>query len=149
MEFAKKFLGEDQVAASIDEALFNKLFSAGANKDLFIIKSKIPVPCQDIIDQHVHDNFEFTIPLSHSPELLIENEKFRLPRRYIFPSNPGQYHGPAEVALQHRIIALQVSSNFIEDIGYKLYGSRNIVFENTPVPLDPHLDNLIDIFICL
>lgn len=147
MKFAKIFLGENQKSASIDEALFNKLFHIGANKDLFIIKSKIPIPSQDISDQHVHDNFEFTIPLSHNPKLMIHNKEFMLPQRNIFPCNPGQSHGPAEAAHQHRIIALQASSSLIEDVAYTLYGTRNIIFKNIPIGLDHNLDNLFDLFI--
>jgi len=147
MSIVKSFLGNDQSSVSIDEDLFNRLFYAGANNDLFIIKSKIPIPNQDIGDQHDHENFEFTIPLSHSPKLLIENKPFTLPRRNIFPTNPGQSHGPAEVANQHRIIALQISVQELKKISSSLFGKSKVEFLNTPVPIDPHIDNLIDMFL--
>ena len=147
MEFAKKFLGKEKDAIIIDDALFNKLFYTGANKDLIIIKSRIPIPHQDVSNQHTHDNFEFTVPLSHNPKLLIENKQFTLPIKNIFPSNPGQYHGPAEVAYHHKIIAIQISKYFLEEIAYILFGNRNILFENEPAPLEPQLENLIDLFI--
>ena len=147
MNLAKAFLGNNQDPAPIDETLFSKLFYAGINSDLLIIKSKIPIPNQDISDQHAHDNFEFTIPLSHSPKLLIENKQFTLPRRNIFPTNPGQGHGPAEIARHHRIIALQFSKQELQEIAYMLFGKRNIEFQNTPVPTNLHMENLIEMFI--
>ena len=147
MEIAKKFLGEDQGAASIDEVLFNKLFYSGANKDIIVIKSKIPIPSQDIGTQQAHNDFEFTIPLSHSPSLLIEKKQFTLPRRNIFPSNPGQYHGPADIAQNHRIIALQFSAQELQNIGDTLFSKRTIEFHNNPVPLSLYMENLIEMFI--
>lgn len=147
MDLAKKFLGKKHDTTAIDEALFYKLFSAGANKDLFVIKSKAPIPYQDITDQHSHDNFEFIIPLSHSPKLLVENRNFRLPRRNIFPCNPGQNHGPAEVISQHRIIALQMTVQKLNEIASFLFGKRNVEFKNISVPMDLHLEKLIEMFI--
>jgi len=148
MEIAKKFLGNNQDSSSIDEALFKKLFFTAANKDLLVIKSKIPLPYQDISDQHTHDNFEFTIPLSHSPKLLIENREFRLPRRNIFPSNPGQFHGPAEAARQHRILVLQMAPNMLQEIAISLFFDKGkISFHNSPTPIDVHIESLIEMFI--
>jgi len=148
MEVVKKFLGKNQEISSVDETLFNKLFFIGANKDLLVIKSKIPLPYQDISDQHTHDNFEFTIPLSHSPRLLIDSKEFRLPRRNIFPSNPGQFHGPAEVARQHRIIVFQMSPNRIQEIAASLFLDKSkINFHNSPTPIDFHIEPLIEMFI--
>ncbi len=147
MELAKKFLGKDQDSSSFDDALFDKFFLTGASKDLFVIRSKIPIPNQEINDQHAHDNFEFTIPLSHSPKLLIENKEFRLPRRNIFPCNPGQYHGPAEVARQHRIIVLQLTPQRLQEIASSMFDKCNTEFHNIPIPMDFYVESLIEKFI--
>ena len=147
MVFAKIFLGEEKYAASVDETLFKRLFYAGMSKGAFIIKSKAPLPQQDIGNQHVHDNFEFTVPLSHSPKLLIANKPFTLPRKNIFPTNPGQYHGPAEASHGHRIIVVQVAPHELQEMSYSLDGKRNLEFQNIPVPFDLHMENLIDMFI--
>ena len=147
MDIVKKFMGEEQRTVPNDNDMFNKLFFSGMTRDMIIIKSKIPIPDQDISIQHAHDNYEFTIPLSHSPKLSIEKKIFVLPRKNIFPCNPGQYHGPAEVARQHRIIALQLAPHGLEEIASSLYGKKNIEFNNIPVPLNLHLENLLDMFI--
>lgn len=147
MSFAKIFLGEENSTVSFDDALFDKMFFSGMTRGFFFIKSKIPIPHQDVGSQHAHDNFEFTIPLSHSPKLLIEKNKFTLPRKNIFPSNPGQYHGPAEVARQHRFIALQIAPHELQELSCSLFGKRNTEFQNIPVPLNNHLNNLLDMFI--
>ena len=147
MEFAKIFLGKNQVNISIDEGTFSELFHTAANKDLYIIKSKIPLPDQGITPQHSHDNYEFTIPLSHSPKLLIENRQFTLHRRNIFPSNPGQYHGPAEESHQHRIIVLQISPSELQKTAYLLFNKSRIAFENVSVPLDFKIEYLLEMFI--
>ena len=147
MEFAKLFLGEDKNAASVDEALFNRLFYAAMSKDTFIIKSKAPLPHQGIGNQHVHDNYEFTVPLSHSPKLLIENKPFTLPRKNIFPTNPGQSHSPAEAACGHQIIVVQVTPHELQEISNSLNGRRKCEFRNIPVSFDLHMENLVDMFI--
>lgn len=147
MEFAKMFLGKEHDPASIDEAIFNKLFYTAGSKDLFIIKSKTPLPYQDRSTQHSHDNYEFTIPLTHSPKLLIENKQFILPRKNIFPSNPGQNHGPAEATDQHRIIAIQISPHNLKEIASLLFDNSYIEFQNTPVFADYHIENLIELFL--
>jgi len=147
-DVAKIFLGENQDTASIDQSLFNKLFSVGMNEELFVIKSKIPIPHQDTFNQHNHRNFEFTVPLSHSPKLSIEKRVFTLPKKSIFPANPGQNHGPAEVAHQHRIIALQLTPHLLQEIASLLgRNNRTVEFENHPVLFDLHMDNLINMFI--
>jgi len=147
MDIAKIFSGEDDKTASIDEALFNRMFYTGVNKHLYVIKSKLPLPYQDITSQHAHSNYEFTIPLSHSPKLLIEKKEFALPRRNIFPTNPGQSHGPAEVAREHRIIAMQLVPRELQEIAHQLYGKKKVEFQNLPVPFNLHLENLIDMFL--
>ncbi len=147
MDIAKKFLGDNQIDDSFDEAIFNKLFSVGANQGYYIIKSKIPLPHQDITDKHTHDNYEFTISLTHSPILLIEEKQFILPRRNIFPANPGQDHGPAEIAHQHRIIAMQISQQKLQELSFSLYGKRDVEFRNIPAPIDLHMEHLIEMFI--
>ncbi len=149
MDVAKIFLGENLDTSSIDKTLFDKLFHVGMNNELFVIKTKIPIPHQDISNQHIHRNYELTVPLSHSPKLLIEKNLFTLPKKCIFPSNPGQYHGPAEVAHQHRLIALQLTPNLLQEIASLLSTGRNetVKFQNCPVPFDLNMDNLINMFI--
>lgn len=149
MDVAKIFLGDNLDTTSMDQTLFNKLFHFGMNKDLFVIKSKIPIPYQDISNQHKHRNYEFTIPLSHNPKLLIEKRLFILPKNYIFPSNPGQNHGPAEVAHQHRLIALQLTPDLLQEIASLLGRNSNktLEFLNYSVPFDIHMENLVNMFL--
>ncbi len=147
MNTAKKFLGEEQASPSINESLFSQLFYIVMNKELTIIKSKVPLPYQDESHQHAHDTFEFTVPLSHSPQLFIEKRKFSLPRRNIFPCNPGQYHGPAEDCNQHRIAVLQFAPHELQEAASSLFGNKNVEFQNTPSAYNLHLEQLVDMFI--
>lgn len=147
MEIAKIFFGDNHFGSSFDKSLFNNSFFVAANQNYSIIKSKKPMPYQDIADKHIHNNYEFTIPLYHNYSVLIENKKFTLPRRNIFPTNPGQIHSLAGIAHQHMIIAIQVSQNSLEELAFIIFGERNVVFQNISVPIDLHMEYLIDMFI--
>ncbi len=146
MSYAKQFLGEKNTTIR-DELYFTKQFEGGMNKSLCVIKTKMPVPKQETHSVHVHNHFEFTIPRSHSPKLLIEDKLFMLPCNNIFPSNPGQKHGLAETAHQHHLIAFQLDFHFLHGTAFSVFGKNNIIFLNTHAPFDIHLENMLELFL--
>ena len=145
MNCVTRFLGEKNTGTENRDA-FNAIFDTGINNNLCVIATKTALPEQDPHDSHTHGHFEFTIPLSHSPTLFIENNTFELPSYHVFPSNPGQAHGVAEKVPSNHLVAFQLDYQYLEATAFTFFGKRNVEFTNTPAPLDQHLENMLKLF---
>lgn len=145
MNYAKQFL--DDEATAEDDARLRTLFDTGHSPLMSVIRSRVPIPAPDNRSTHVHADFEFTIPLSHGPQLHIERREFVLPQRNIFPCNPGQYHGPAGPTDNHHLLAIQVKTDALREIAATVASSDQVSFENRPAALDAPLEHLLDRFL--
>jgi len=78
-----------------------------ASENLSLVSSRLPIDMK-LEENHEHDSYEFTIPISHSPLLSVNNKKIIVKRNTLTSTNPGQPHGPACEMKANRFMAVQI-----------------------------------------
>ena len=126
--------------------LLPSLFQVSANQHVRLLTPRGPVPRQDDNIMHIHDDYEFTVPLSHSPVLSIDKRTFLLPRNHVFPCNPGQLHAPAQRAEGHFLMAFQINRHYLHSIAASLFRGSQVSFSNEPSAYDHQLGLLLQMF---
>lgn len=95
---------------------------------------------------HIHSSFEFSIPISLSPQLVLERNRVILEKSKIYPFNSEQIHGtPGEIS-GAGFIALQVDNGLLEGTASQIYGQSHVCFRNTNSSVHPQLISLIQSF---
>lgn len=120
---------------SSEEFLNNIDFYASENFSL--VSSRLPINMKP--ESHEHDSYEFTIPISHSPYLRVDNKEIIVVRNSLTSSNPGQTHGPSCNIEGAHFMAFQINREFIENISNDMSGKRHIIFDNEPVMVPANL----------
>jgi AraC family transcriptional regulator len=108
--------------------LFSKKVDIYMDADLSIT---IPRSGIDFLEkaQHVHDSYEFIIPCSAATHIYIEKSHCCGEKGKIYPMNSGQAHGPYNRMLNNRLIAINVGSEFMNEVTYMVYGKSNVCFK--------------------
>lgn len=111
-----------------------------ASENLSLVASRFPIDMKPE-ENHEHDSYEFTIPISHSPLLSVDNKKIIVKRNTLTSTNPGQPHGPACEMKANRFMAMQINRKFIENLSEDMSGKRRIIFNNEPCTIPANLIN--------
>lgn len=125
---------------------FSNYMDFYASEHLSLVSSRLPMNMKPE-ENHEHDSYEFTIPLSHSPLLSVDNKKIFVKKNTLTSTNPGQLHGPACNMKVNRFMALQINRYFMENISEKMSGKRHVIFDNEPITVPVNLYNLLKEYI--
>ena len=115
----------------------------GPKMGIFMPRGPIELPA----GTHIHSSFEFSIPISLSPQLVLEGNRVILEKSKIYPFNSEQIHGTPGEMSSASFIALQVDNGFLEETASQVYGQSHVCFRNLNSSVHPQLHRLIQSFI--
>lgn len=139
-----KLFGEGPYPLPINQFLeANKVYF---DTDICIIKSNFAIDFQEKA-HHIHDSYEFTMPLSDMPYVNIENKCYSFKKDRIMAFNSGQAHGPYKRMLNKRLISLNVDKDALNEIAYSIYGKSNVCFKQGDYVYTNDLKILLNLFI--
>lgn len=138
-----KLLGEGPYPTPVERAgelmdfhYYNKILIA-------VPKTAFDIPN---VGTHVHESYEFGVPLTLSPVLRLEKRNVLLEKNKLYPFNTGQIHGTAGPLSGVRLIGIQIDKEFIQETARLVYGKTEIYFVNDNYEFNSDLRNLIRLF---
>ncbi len=78
------------------------------------------------------DCFQFVIPLTQFPPIIVEKSVIQLLPFQVFPINPGQKHRAENFALQQSYLAIFLSAELLRSLSLKIYGKPVREFGGRP-----------------
>ena len=103
-------------------------------------------PCPVLKGEFSHPNYEFIITQSCGCDLLLDGQKVKLPAHSLLAINSGQIHGTRLLISDMSFISVQFDREFLKELAYGIYGTRELVLKNEPVPCEPEILRLVEAF---
>jgi len=104
-------------------------------------------PCPVFRGEFSHLSYEVIITETPVTGFTVEGRPVALPPDTLFPINSGQVHGTRELISDVSFMNLQFEREFLLELAYDIYGTRELVFSNTPAPCCHHIRDLALSFI--
>lgn len=107
-----------------------------------LTKVGLDLPC----GQHSHKDYEFMIPISGIPDILIGNNNIKVENNTVYPIVSLQPHGMEKAAANCRILNIVIKHGYLDDIGQNYLEKDTVSFEHTKFKLKDELKILIKMF---
>jgi AraC family transcriptional regulator len=121
-------------------------FYHGSNIDIMITRNPVKL-CSFV---HVHDGYEFFIPILYTPKqisLRIDSTTVQPTPGSIIPANPGQTHGTESIFTIYKSTAIFVQKQYMQQAAYSAASVRAVEFFAEANRCSSNLHNLINLFI--
>jgi len=127
-EIQKRILGNGPYPKRFKE---NTIIQSSGS--LCIITNRFPIDF--ITGSHVHDSYEFFIPLKITPYINVDKKNYYNEDHKVLPINSYQSHGPGRSMFDISMIALMVEKSYMSDLVYTICGNHEVVFKNEICPV--------------
>jgi AraC family transcriptional regulator len=95
---------------------------------------------------HSHDGYEFMLPLTDMPFLIVNNKICSGRKNDIFVLNPWQEHGAAQQMLNNRFINILISKAFMEKTAEEVFNTKSVEFCNSGHTSSRRIHNIVSMF---
>ena len=115
-----------------------------SNNEISIIKVK-----NAFAKSNSFDMYKFILPLTTDyPLEIVEKDYYQIKKNNLFPINPGQLHcsetfGESIIEIEP-FFAIFIGKKFMQKTSKKLYGKKDVVFENINYSLSIYFRNIIN-----
>jgi AraC family transcriptional regulator len=96
---------------------------------------------------HCHEGYEFFIPFTDMPFVLIDDKCYYAYKNHILPVNPEQWHGVSRPMNNIKFIDILISKSFMQETAEKIYNSKNVEFINGVYPINRSILNIIEMYL--
>lgn len=114
----------------------NKMTVFATNKPTILLKG-----------EYKHLNYEFIITQTNVQDFVLNGINMSIEPDMLFAINSNQMHGTQFLILNISFLSIQFEKEFLQELAYGIYGVREVVFNNTPVPNDSHITELVNTYI--
>ncbi|TYQ18184.1 UNVERIFIED_CONTAM: Transcriptional regulator containing an amidase domain and an AraC-type DNA-binding HTH domain [Acetivibrio alkalicellulosi] len=97
--------------------------------------------------QYQHLNYEFIITKSVVKDFVLDGKKISIEPDMVFAINSMQMHGTEHLLSNVSFISIQFEKEFLHDLALGIYGIKEIMFSNQPIPLYKELTELINTYV--
>ena len=107
----------------------------------------IPKEMMDITQvEHIHQGYEFVIPLKESFPYKVDNKILATEPRKIFPLNAKQPHQAVDNNISNEIVTIFFEAEFLQGLAESIYGVKRVNFVNSSFSYDDYLKSLLSAF---
>lgn len=143
MHNSKQHIFEETWEASMVEYIRNTVEAACTpNLGISLTHSGVELP----EGQHVHDEYEFMIPISGIPCILIENHIVPVENNTVYTIFPEQYHGINKPVKNARFLNLTIRHNYMNEIARELSGKPALSLKDNHIKFDSNLKIIMKMF---
>lgn len=93
------------------------------------------------------NNYQFVLPLSEVPSIIIEKKTFPIEKKKILPINPDQIHSTTGQSEVKGYFSILIKKEMIRGMTSAAFGTADIYFENSFTEVSSDTWNLINSFI--
>lgn len=104
-------------------------------------------PCPILKGEFSHLNYEFVITLSPVMGMLLNGIKIDIKPNMLLPINSGQIHGTRFLISDVLFMNIQFEKAFLDELAYGIYGAKDVVFDNVPMPCGSEVQRLVSAYI--
>ncbi len=133
IEHLPDFIKEDEFMSSYP---CNKMTIFTTKKPINLLKG-----------EYQHLNYEFIITQSPVNGFVIDGKKINTEAEMIFAINSEQRHGTKHLMSSVSFLSIQFEKEFLQDLALGIYGTKQIVFTNQPLPMVQELIGLVKTYI--
>ena len=95
---------------------------------------------------HSHKEYEFMIPISGIPNILIGSSNIKVENNTVYPIVSQQSHGMEHLACNCKILNIVIKAPYLEEIGRSLLGKASLPFQHAKFKLSDELKILIKLY---
>lgn len=110
-----------------------------------IFNTKKPMPV--LKGEYHHLNYEFIITNSIVQNFVLDGKLMNIEPDMLLAINSQQMHGTNFLVTDVSFLSIQFEKEFLQDLAYGIYGIREVMFDNKPVPNDNEITKLVNTYI--
>lgn len=140
----KKMLGDGPYPFPIEDINIGEKTLSYSSSGMIIIRTKDNL---DLFEgKHVHESYEFIIPLSTMPPTYIDKKTAYLDENMLFPFNTEQYHGPTSTMYNCNILGIHIDKDQLQRVAHMIFNKSNVYFKNESIKPSKDLIEMLNIF---
>jgi AraC family transcriptional regulator len=89
-------------------------------------------------------HYQFFLPLSEVPPIVVDKKTFHIEKNKLFPINPEQFHGATKQSEVTGYLTVLINRETLREMAHSAFGKSDVSFENNSIGITHEAWNMIN-----